>query len=124
MEEFSEELLRKQILIFLKEFKELMGQGAYFVKGHHKNINTLIELGITNRQRDEVILSVSMEDYSSGPIRDQYHPGHYWVFGKKVELNEIYIKLKIVTFNHGNERAVCISFHPSEYPLRYPFRSR
>ena len=34
MEGFSEEELRRQILIFLKDFKELMGQGYYFVKEH------------------------------------------------------------------------------------------
>ncbi|MDO9086153.1 MAG: hypothetical protein Q7U53_08100 [Anaerolineaceae bacterium] len=123
MEEFFEEELRRQILNFLKDFKELMGQGSYYVKGHLKNLNTLIELGITSRQRDELILSVALENYSSGPIQDVMHPGNYWVFGKKVNTKEIYIKLKIITFNNGTERAVCISFHPSEYPLKYPLRN-
>ena len=36
MEGFSEEELRRQILNFLKDFKELMGQGHYFVKEHLK----------------------------------------------------------------------------------------
>jgi len=82
MEGFSEEELRRQILNFLKDFKELMGQGHYYVKEHHKNIQSLRDLGITARIRDEIILSVAMEDYSSGPNPDEYHPGHYWIFGK------------------------------------------
>ncbi len=122
MEGFSEEELRRQILIFLKDFKELMGQGYYFVKEHHKNVQTLKNLGITSRIRDEIILSVAMEDYSSGPNPDEYHPGYYWIFGKNIDSNEIYIKLKIVTYNNGNDRAVCYSFHLTEYPLNYPLR--
>jgi hypothetical protein len=122
MEGFSEEELRRQILIFLKDFKELMGQGYYFVKEHHKNVQTLKNLGIIARIRDEIILSVAMEDYSSGPNPDEYHPGYYWIFGKNIDSNEIYIKLKIVTYNNGNDRAVCYSFHLTEYPLNYPLR--
>jgi hypothetical protein len=123
MEGFSEEELRRQILNFLKDFKELMGQGHYFVKEHHKNMQALVDLGITARLRDEIILSVAMEDYSSGPNPDEYQPGYYWIFGKNLDAVEIYIKLKIVSYNNGNERAVCFSFHSSEHPLKYPFRS-
>ncbi len=123
MEGFSEEELRRQILNFLKDFKELMGQGHYFVKEHHKNVQALKDLGITARLRDEIILSVAIEDYSSGPNPDEYHPGYYWIFGKNLDAVEIYIKLKIVSYNNGNERAVCFSFHSSEHPLKNPFRS-
>jgi hypothetical protein len=122
MEGFSEEELRRQILNFLKDFKELMGQGHYYVKEHHKNIQTLRDLGINARLRDEFILSAAIDDYSSGPNPDEYHPGYYWVFGKNFDAVEIYIKLKIVSFNNGNERAVCLSFHRSERPMKYPFR--
>ena len=121
------EVLQKQnyvvnILIFLKDFKELMGQGRYFVKDHHKNIQTLKDLDITARIRDNLILSIALNDYSSGPNPDEYQPGDFWVFGKDLNGVEIYIKPKIVTRHNGDERAVCISFHPSEHPLRYPFR--
>ncbi len=122
MKGFSEEELRFHILNFLKDFKELMGQGHYYVKEHHKNIQALRDLGLNARLRDELILSVAMDDYSSGPKPDEYHPGYYWVFGKNLDNVEIYIKLKIVSLNNGNEKAVCLSFHPSEHPLKYPFR--
>ncbi len=122
MEGFSEEELRRLILNFLNDFKELMGQGHYYVKEHHKNIQALRDLGINARLRDEFILSVAIDDYSSGPNPDEYHPGYYWVFGKNLDAVEIYIKLKIVSFNNGNERAVCLSFHHSERPMKYPFR--
>ena len=122
MVNFSEEELRRYILSFLMDFRELMGQGRYFVKGHHKNIQALIDLGITAKIRDEIILSIAIEDYASGPHPDEYQAGDYWVFGKFVDAIEIYIKLKIVSYNNGAEKAVCISFHPSERPMQYPFR--
>jgi hypothetical protein len=122
MEVSAEAELRRHILIFLKDFKELMGQGRYFVKDHHKNIQTLKDLDITTRIRDNLILSTALNDYSSGPNPDEYQPGDYWVFGKDLNGVEIYIKLKIVTRHNGDEKAVCISFHPSEHPLRYPLR--
>lgn len=118
----AEQELRLQILSFLRDFKELMGQGRYFVKNHSKNLQTLATLGITSRLRDEFILSIALENYSSGPNPDELHPGYYWVFGKNFDAVEVYIKLKIVSWSNGNDRAICISFHPSEYPLKYPFR--
>jgi hypothetical protein len=39
MEGLSEDELRGQVLSFLKDFKELMGQGHYYVKEHFKNIH-------------------------------------------------------------------------------------
>jgi hypothetical protein len=80
----------------------------------------LLELGLTAMQREEIVLSLSVLDYSSGPIKDEYKPGDYWVFGKRIEGVEVYIKLKI-TGHPGTEHAVCFSFHKAEYPLSYPF---
>ena len=121
MEGHPDDELRSQVLNFLKDFKELMGQGRYFIKDHYKNYQSLVNLGLTSRQRDELILALVIGDYSSGPNPDQYKPGYYWVFGKELGSIEIYIKLKLVATKNGDENAVCISFHPSEFPLKYPF---
>ncbi len=86
-----------------------------------KNRDSLFDLGLTGKQREEIVLELSVLDYSSGPIEDEYKPGLYWVFGKQVEGVEIYIKLKI-TEHHGKEYASCFSFHKSERPLSYPFK--
>jgi hypothetical protein len=121
----SEEL-KSQIKRFLFEFKQLMYQGpeTYYVKNHLKNIQTLADLGITVRERDNIIRSLELCDYSSGPVIDENHPEScYWVFGKDISSVEIYIKLKIYTNKFGDDKAICISFHPSEYPMKYPFRN-
>lgn len=123
MEGMSNEELRHQILDFLRDFKELMGQGQCIVRDHLKNLQALNDLGFTVRMRDEILLSIELQDYSSGPTPDEMHPGDYWIFGSAIDSNEIYIKLKIVAYNNGSEKAVCISFHPSEGPLKHPFRT-
>jgi len=122
MGEMSEDELRLLILDFLRDFKELMGAGAYLVKDHLKNLQTLKYLRITTRMRDDIILSIRLEDYSAGPKTDQLHSGEYWEFGKEMDGEEIYIKLKIIPFSHGNEKALCLSFHIAERPLNYRFR--
>lgn len=42
-----------------------------------------------------------------------------WVFGKKVEKEEVYIK---VSMGNENTEAVCISFHVAEHPMIYPLK--
>jgi hypothetical protein len=43
-----------------------------------------------------------------------------WVFGKHIEGTEVYIKLKLT----NTEAPKCLSFHPAERTLHYPFRNR
>jgi len=121
----SEEL-KSQIKRFLFEFKQLMYQGpeTYFVKSHYKNRQALEKLEITSRERENIIRSIELCDYSSGPEIDENNPEScYWVFGKDISSVEMYIKLKIYTNKFGDDKAICISFHPSEYPMKYPFRN-
>ena len=119
MDDLSEEELRRYVPEFLAEIKNLILQEGLYVAEHQKNKATLLELGLTGKQREEIVLSLSVEDYCSGPTRDEYKPGNYWVFGKHIDGVEVYIKLKIAG-QAGNEHAVCFSFHKSEHPLRYP----
>jgi len=112
-----------EVIQFLREFKTLMREGRYIIRKHNKNIQTLIDLGITSRMRDDTLLALKVCDYSSGPNNDEYGKADYWVFGKDISSVEIYIKLKIYTNKFGDDKAICISFHPSEYPMKYPFRN-
>lgn len=119
----SSEDLRILIRGFLKDFKGSMAENKYEVKGNHKkNLDTLIQLGITTLQRDDIIRQLIVEDYCSGPSEDEYKPkDSLWVFGKVIEENEIYIKLKI---DLEHDKAICISFHISEFPMKYPLKNR
>lgn len=120
MAEISEDELRKFVRQFLEEFKALIYEKGLQVQNRQINKQHLLELGLTAKQREEIVLSLSVLDYSSGPIKDEYKPGDYWVFGKHVDGVEVYIKLKIAGYR-GTEHAVCFSFHKSAHPLSYPF---
>jgi len=62
-----------------------------------------------------------VENYYDGPKQDRDRPGKVWEFGKKIDGNEIYIKLKIAEVN--NEKlAKCISFHKANSPLSFPLK--
>jgi hypothetical protein len=120
MDEIPKEDLPKFVHQFLTEFKALIYEKGLYVRERQINKLPLLGLGLTARQREEIVLSLSVLDYSSGPIKDEYKPGDYWVFGKQIEGVEIYIKLKIAG-PPGAERAVCFSFHEADHPLNYPF---
>ncbi|WP_447951166.1 hypothetical protein [Chryseobacterium koreense] len=82
------------------------------------NTQTLVDLEITPKQREEYLGKIVLEDYSEGPIEnDQYGTEPMWVFGKIINAKEIYIKITITELN-----VVCISFHTSQYPMNYPFK--
>lgn len=123
----SDANLRLYIKDFLRDFKELLGQGAYFLNTTNlKNRKTILKLGFTKNQIINTLFELEIEDYSKGPIPDEYqdeNPANVlWVFGKEINCIEIYIKLKIVTKPSGYEKAFCISFHESEYPMKYPLK--
>jgi hypothetical protein len=119
---FLEIPIKVQVAIFLKEFKRVAteGGGLYIIK-REKNRDALIALGFTNNNRKEVLLSLSANDYCAGPKKDKDREGYIWEFGKTIDGNEIYIKLKVADV--GNLKiAKCISFHKAEFDLCYPLR--
>ncbi len=61
---------------------------------------------------------------AKGPDDDRDRPGKVWVFGRHIEGREVYgWKLKLATV--GKEViAKCLSFHPAEFPLCFPLRSK
>ena len=104
---------------FLRVFREQAEKaGGVYVTSRIKNRDALIELGLTKKQREELILSLTPEDYSAGPLRERKGSGNVWIFGRIEEGREIYIKLKVT------HMSICLSFHPAERPLRYPLRRR
>ena len=122
MEEIAEDELRRYVRQFLIEFKALIDQHGLYVTNRLVNRDALLDLGLTGTQREEIVLSLSVEDYCEGPILDEFRPGNLWVFGKQIGTEEIYIKLKIAG-SIDNEHATCISFHKAKHPLTYPFKS-
>ena len=105
---------------FLKEFKRLVSQNKYRIVDRDKTMETIAQLGVDYEFIKETLLKLIPTDYCSGPEEDRDCKGEYlWIFGKTVDKEEIYIKLKII---EDEEYGKCISFHIAEKKLKYPFK--
>jgi hypothetical protein len=116
----SEEEVRK----FLLEFKKIAaGEKGITLIPRNETRSTLAKLGLTKRNLEEILLSLSTVDYCKGPEEDDGigRNGEMWFFGKEIEGHEIYIKLKIEKIK-DIEIAKCISFHIANYQLRYSYK--
>jgi hypothetical protein len=109
MDETHEDALRRFVRQFLQEFKSLIFENGLFVKDRQINRQHLLELDLTAKQREEIVLSLSILDDSSGPIKDEHGTGNYWVFGRQIDAVEVYIKLKIAG-SPGSEHALASHF--------------
>jgi len=114
--------LSEDVRQFLLKFKQIAASGNGVVLVPRKSTRpTLIELGLTKRNVEAILLSLSVADYCKGPEADRDRPGEMWFFGKEVEGKEVYIKLKVAKVG-GNDIAKCISFHFAQYPLKFPLK--
>ncbi len=91
-----------------------------------KEKHTLSELCYEYDDVIQEIMDLKPIDYVDGPLTDRDgYAKKYWVFGKTIQGREVYIKLKVKDYNLEGEKqlsCLCISFHFSERPLRYPYK--
>ena len=115
------EITKDQVQSFLEKFhSKLKIFDILYLDNREKNKKTLEVLEIVPSYRKVVIESLSHEDYVEGPLIDTLNKrGEMWVFGKDVKGREIYIKIML---GIANSQTICISFHISEHPLKYPFK--
>jgi hypothetical protein len=118
---------REKVRDFLQLVKEtitnpVVDQGWVLVP-RKENKECLLQLGFRYLDIQETLLDLSVEDYCEGPYKDRDQAGELWVFGKVIESNVVYIKLKLASF--GPLRIVrIVSFHLAEHTLEYPFKER
>jgi len=112
---------KNEVESFLKDFKTKQRvYPIFFWDERGKNAQALLDLEISPIKRKEVIEKLNTEDYSEGPLEEKMSgilP--MWVFGKEVKEIEVYIK---ISMGKANSNVICISFHPSEHPMNYPFK--
>lgn len=103
-----------------------LGGSSFVLKRRQKNEDTLIKLGYLHKHVLAEILSLTFRDYCSGPepnlSRVGSLKGAIWVFGKKIEDVEVYIKIQIIPQLNEN-KCVCVSFHEADSIMRYPYAS-
>ena len=114
----------RQVESFLSDFKNLLDVSGLPIKHRKKNEDLIFRLGLTQKNCLDILYSLSPENYYKGPAPDDLHGGNYWEFGIEIERELIYIKIKIVTDDYGNEWPVCYSFHDPEFEMSFPLRGR
>jgi hypothetical protein len=108
-----------EVEAFLDQLKTKLTIWSIVFENRDKNIQTLLDLGITEAQRLKHIKNLTVEDFVSGPTNDSFGSTPLWVFGIDIYGSEIYIKLQL---NQMNKPVICISFHIAEFPLSYPYK--
>jgi hypothetical protein len=112
--------MSNEVKQFLLDFKQTAtASSGIDLIPREGNMLTLSYLGITKKNFEEILLGLSVNDYCKGPIADDSKPGELWEFGKNIDGEEVYIKLKVVK---ELNLAKCISFHIAKYPMRYSFK--
>lgn len=110
--------------LFLKTFKETVRSNGLNIWPTEKNKDFLLESGFTNEDVEEIILSLKVRDYESGPSSDKKDfraDGEVWVFSREYEGFELYIKVKL---RNGQPIAECLSAHEAEFEMKKPKRDR
>ena len=104
---------------FLGNFKNHLSKKDLAFMMRDKNEQTLTEMGFTLLDVRAELLRLEYRDYISGPEPDidPKRKGDVWEFGKNVNHEDIYIKIKLAP----NNRPVCLSFHYPERDLKYFF---
>ncbi len=114
---------REDLVRFLVDMKKILArENSLLLVERQKNLQFLASLGYTINDAKMVLLNLSVKDYSAGPESDHNpsFPGYIWLFGYRVDGEELYIKIKLITGQF--QRVVCISFHEAKWALLYPFK--
>ncbi len=109
-----DEAKRNEVATYLKEIKAIISIRGLDVAPRRKNLDALIDLRLTQRNRLDEVMSLTPDNYQSGPEPDRDMPGDVWIFHKTINEREVYIKLKIAD-THPIRIARCISFHAAEF---------
>ena len=114
---------KQQIELFLKDLTDKIRYWDIAFRPRGKNLDALAELDITPIQRIAYLMNLKVEDYCSGPNKDTYDPSkpNYYEFGIPIHGREVYIKISL---GLPNKMADCMSFHPAEYPIVYPLKTK
>jgi len=87
------------------------------IASRRRSQQDLADLEMTGSQREEVILSLEVSNFSHCQSGDAGF-GRVYVFGYERKRIEIYVKLGDL----DKTPPTCISFHKSDHPLEYPYR--
>ena len=99
---------------------DLSNYNVIFEDEDEKDTATMLKLEIKSEtERIEYVKKLTYREYCEGPKHDTKHGGYYWVFGKNIKNELIYIKI-----NKGfkNKPVIIISFHIKEHKMDFPLK--
>jgi len=118
---------RQEVAQFLRDFCGAVELGHVVWLPRPEDRQHVIDLGITQNQALELIQGLTPDDYSQGPMPDDFnHNRDVWVFGCDVDGREAYVKLALQPDNHKRHvtHGLIWAFHPAEFPMSYPLRGK
>ena len=110
-----------EVKAFMEDFKIKMKMWGILIRDDRgKNTQTLIDLEISRKDRNDLLLALEVKDYCEGPLKEILYKGaDMWVFGKMIKGTEVYIK---ITLGIMGSNVICISFHVAEHAMHYPLK--
>ena len=128
---------KEEVIKFLLELKKVMSNRDFDVnkdldvilKKKNENSldpyttqNTLLKLDFDKNDIADTLKKLSVEEYiETGKDRKDISSPEFYIFGKEVQENLIYIKIKIR--DKINHKVFCVSFHFARYPIsNFPYK--
>ncbi len=114
---------KDEIERFLKDFKYKLSFWGLFIRSDRdKNFKTLTELEFRVEDVKKELNELSIVHFSEGPVKETLYKGaDMWIFGRAIQGKEVYIK---ISMGQPSDKAICISFHFSDYSMTYPYKSK
>jgi len=116
---------RQEVVEFLRSFKAAMEFGQFHLLDRRKNLQGLVDLGLTIDGMKEVLAQLGVDNYCAGPEPEHDDSSkEVWFFGYNLNEIEVYIKLRLAEVSNWKNPSAAIvwSFHEAEYTLRYPLK--
>jgi hypothetical protein len=120
----------EQVEVFLDEFREKAKvYGIQYNNEKEENLQTLFDLELFSRKRDEYIINLKPQDYYQGPDvnLDSPEDGNVWMFGigikKPGKRKRIPIYIKIYITRIAGAPNYCISFHIAKFNMIFPYKA-
>ena len=80
-----------------------------------------VELGIDDNDIKKYLKELSVYNYVETCDDERNKKSNpYYIFGTEIENKDIYIKIKIQSYD--KKIILCMSFHFAEYNLKFPYR--
>ena len=128
---------KEEVIKFLLELKKVMSNRDFDVnkdldvilKKKNENSldpyttqNTLLKLDFDKNDIADTLKKLSVEEYiETGKDRKDISSPEFYIFGKELQGNLIYIKIKIR--DKINHKVFCVSFHFARYPIsNFPYK--